>query len=215
MKQFVVIGLGRFGSSVATTLAEKGYDVLAIDKKEELVEEISNVVTHSVQADATDEDALKSLGVNNFDIGIVSIGDNIHGNILATLILKELGVPNVVVKAQDSMHGKLLSKIGADKVVYPERDMGARVANNLISANVLDHIELAPGYNIAEVIASDNLIGRSLQELDLRQKFGVNVLAIKADNGINISPNASDLLNNGDVLVVMGQEDSIEQLKDY
>ena len=215
MKQFVVIGLGRFGSSVATTLAEKGYDVLAIDKKEELVEEISNVVTHSVQADATDEDALKSLGVNNFDIGIVSIGDNIHGNILATLILKELGVPNVVVKAQDSMHGKLLSKIGADKVVYPERDMGARVANNLISANVLDHIELAPGYNIAEVIASDNLIGRSLKELDLRQKFGVNVLAIKTENGINISPNASDLLNNGDVLVVMGQEDSIEQLKDY
>ena len=215
MKQFVVIGLGRFGSSVATTLAEKGYDVLAIDKKEELVEEISNVVTHSVQADATDEDALKSLGVNNFDIGIVSIGDNIHGNILATLILKELGVPNVVVKAQDSMHGKLLSKIGADKVVYPERDMGARVANNLISANVLDHIELAPGYNIAEVIASDNLIGRSLKELDLRQKFGVNVLAIKTENGINISPNASDVLNNGDVLVVMGQEDSIEQLKDY
>ncbi|MBM7558056.1 potassium channel family protein [Halanaerobacter jeridensis] len=215
MKQFVVIGLGRFGSSVATTLAQKGYDVLAIDQKEELVEEISNVVTHAVQADATDEDALKSLGVNNFDIGIVSIGDNIHGNILATLILKELGVPNVVVKAQDSMHGKLLSKIGADKVVYPERDMGARVANNLISANVLDHIELAPGYNIAELIASENLIGHSLQELDLRQKFGVNVLAIKTDDGINISPNASDLLNKGDVLVVMGQEDSIEQLKDY
>ena len=215
MKQFVVIGLGRFGSSVATTLAKKGYDVLAIDKEEELVEEISSVVTHAVQADATDEAALKSLGVNNFDIGIVSIGDNIHGNILATLILKELGVPNVVVKAQDSMHGKLLSKIGADKVVYPERDMGARVANNLISANVLDHIELAPGYNIAEVIASDHLTGESLQELNLRQKFGVNVLAIKTDDGINISPDASDLLENGDVLVVMGREDSIEQLKNY
>ena len=215
MKQFVVIGLGRFGSSVATTLAEKGYDVLAIDQKEELVEEISNVVTHAVQADATDEDALKSLGVNNFDIGIVSIGDNIHGNILATLILKELGVPNVVVKAQDSMHGKLLSKIGADKVVYPERDMGSRVANNLISANVLDHIELAPGYNIAEVIASDSLIGSSLQELDLRQKFGVNVLAIKTDDGINISPDASDILDSGDVLVIMGREENIEQLKDY
>ena len=215
MKQFVVIGLGRFGSSVATTLAEKGYDVLAIDQKEELVEEISNVVTHAVQADATDEDALKSLGVNNFDIGIVSIGDNIHGNILATLILKELGVPNVVVKAQDSMHGKLLSKIGADKVVYPERDMGSRVANNLISANVLDHIELAPGYNIAEVIASDSLIGSSLQELDLRQKFGVNVLAIKTDEGINISPDASDILDSGDVLVIMGREENIEQLKDY
>ncbi|MGM0501412.1 MAG: potassium channel family protein [Bacillota bacterium] len=215
MKQFVVIGLGRFGSSVAITLADKGYDVLAIDKKEELVEEISSVVTHAVQADATDEDALRSLGVNNFDIGIISIGDNVHGNILATLILKELGVPNVVAKAQDSMHGKLLSKIGADKVVYPERDMGARVANNLISANVLDHIELAPGYNIAELIVSDNLVGKNLKELDLRQEFGVNVLAIKSSEGINVSPDATDVLNQGDVLVVMGREDSIEQLKHY
>ncbi|MGM0370625.1 MAG: potassium channel family protein [Bacillota bacterium] len=215
MKQFVVIGLGRFGSSVATTLANKGYDVLAIDKQEEIVEEISSVVTHAVQADATDEEALRSLGVNNFDIGIVSIGDNIHGNILATLILKELGVPNVVVKAQDGMHGKLLNKIGADKVVYPERDMGARVANNLISANVLDHIELAPGYNIAEIIAADNLAGHSLKELNLRQEFGVNVLAIKNDTGVNVSPDATELLSKGDVLVVMGREEDIGQLKDY
>jgi trk system potassium uptake protein TrkA len=216
MKQFIVVGLGRFGSSVATTLADKGYDVLAIDVDEELVQEISGEVTHAVQADATDEDALDTLGVDEFDIAIVAIGSNVHGNILTTLILKELGVPHVVTKAQDKLHGKLLSKVGADKVVYPERDMGARVANNLISANVLDYIELAPNYSIAELIASDKLGGKSLKELDLRRQFGVNVLAIKAeDKKINVSPEATDVLGPNDVLVVMGREDSIEQLKEY
>lgn len=131
MKQFIVVGLGRFGSSVATTLANKGYDVLAIDVNEELVQEISSEVTHSVQADATDEEALDTLGVDEFDIAIVAIGSNVHANILASLILKELGVPHVVAKAQDKLHGKLLSKVGADKVVYPERDIGLKVSSQL------------------------------------------------------------------------------------
>ena len=216
MKQFIVIGLGRFGSSVAGTLAEKGYDVLAIDVNEELVQEASSKVTHSVKADATDEDALETLGVSEFDIAIVAIGSNVHANILATLILKELGVSHVVAKAQDKLHGKLLSKVGADKVVYPERDMGARVANNLISANVLDYIELAPNYNIAEIIASEKLSGKSLKELDLRREFGINVLAIKdKEQKINVSPEASDVISGDDVLIVMGREDNIEKLKDY
>ncbi len=216
MKQFIVVGLGRFGSSVATTLASKGYDVLAIDVDEELVQEISSEVTHSVQADATDEEALDTLGVEEFDIAIVAIGSNIHANILTTLILKELGVPHVVTKAQDTLHGKLLSKVGADKVVYPERDMGARVANNLVSANVLDYIELAPNYSIAEIIASDKLSEETLKDLDLRRQFGVNVLAIKSeDKEINVSPEASDTINPNDVLVVMGREDNIEKLKEY
>ncbi len=217
MKQFIVVGLGRFGRGVATTLATKGYDVLAIDVDEELVQEASKVVTHSVQADATNEAALDTLGVEEFDIAIVAIGSNVHANILATLILKELGVANVVAKAQDVLHGKLLAKIGADKVVYPERDMGARVANNLISANVLDHIELAPNYGISEIIVSDQLADKSLKELDLRRQFGVNVLAIKSkeDQDINVSPDATDVIKSNDVLVVMGREDNIEDLKTY
>ncbi|GAB6099169.1 TrkA family potassium uptake protein [Halanaerocella petrolearia] len=215
MKQFIVVGLGRFGASVATTLANKEHDVLAIDIDEDKVQEISNEVTHAVQADATSEEALNTLGVDEFDIAIVGIGSNIHANILATLVLKELGVPHVVVKAQDNLHGKLLSKVGADKVVYPERDMGVRVANNLVSANVLDYIELAPNYSIAELIASEQLSGESLKDLDLRSKFGVNVLAIKSNDDINLSPEATDKVNSGDVLVVMGQEDSLKQLKHY
>ncbi|AGB41977.1 K+ transport system, NAD-binding component [Halobacteroides halobius DSM 5150] len=215
MRQFIVVGLGRFGTSVATTLANKEHDVLAIDIDEEKVQEISNQVTHAVQADATSEETLQKLGVDEFDIAIVAIGSNIHGNILATLVLKELGVSHVVVKAQDNLHGKLLSKVGADKVVYPERDMGARVANNLVSANVLDYIELAPNYSIAELIASDKLTGKSLKELDLRSKFGVNVLAIKSNDDVNVSPEAEAVINANDVLVVMGQEKGLSQLKHY
>jgi len=215
MKQFMVVGLGRFGSSVATTLASKGYDVLVVDSDADKVQEISSLVTHAVQADATDEDALKTLGVNNFDIAIVSIGANIHANILATLILKEQGVKYVVVKAQDGLHGKLLTKVGADKIVYPERDMGVRVANNLISANVLDYIELAPGYSIAEVVASEKLSGMTLAETDIRGKFGVNVIAIKNEHKVNVSPEATDVIDSGDILVVMGHEDGLKRLKEY
>ncbi|TDX49083.1 potassium channel family protein [Orenia marismortui] len=215
MKQFIVVGLGRFGSSVATTLASKGYDVLAIDSAEEKVQEISTEVTHAVKADATDEDTMKTLGVSNFDIAIVSIGENIHANILTTLILKELGVKYVVVKAQDNLHGKLLSKVGADKVVYPERDMGVRVANNLVSAKVLDYIELSPGYSIAEIAASEKFAGKTLNESNLRGKFGINVIAIKNEEEVNVSPEATDKINSGDILVVMGHEDGLRRLKEY
>lgn len=215
MKQFIVVGLGRFGSSVAKTLAENDYNVLAIDTDEERVQMIANEVTHAVEADATDEDALKTLGVRNFDVAVVSIGDNIHANILATLILKELGVPYVVVKAQDTLHGKVLSKVGADRVVYPERDMGVRIAHNLISSNVLDYIEFAPDYSIVEIIATDNMEGKSLQELQFRSNYGVNVMAIKRGKELNITPGANDKVLEGDVLIVMGQNDDLDKLKHF
>ncbi len=213
MKQFIVVGLGRFGSSVAKTLAENDYNVLAIDTDEERVQTIASQVTHAVEADATDEDALKTLGVRNFDVAIVSIGDNIHANILATLILKELGVPYVVVKAQDTLHGKVLKKVGADRVVYPERDMGVRIAHNLISSNVLDYIEFAPDYSIVEIIATDKMEGKSLSELQFRSNYGVNVMAIKRGKELNVTPGASDKVLEGDVLIVMGQNDDLDKLK--
>ncbi len=213
MKQFVVIGLGRFGSSVATTLAENGYDVLAIDKDPERVQALANVVTHAVEADATDEEALKTLGVRNFDVAVVSIGDNVSANILCTLILKELEVPYVIVKAPDRLHGKVLTKVGADRVVYPERDMGARIAHNLISSNVLDYIEFAPEYGVIEIIATDKMIGKTLKELEFRSKFNVNVMAIKRGQDLHISPGANDKILEGDRLVLMGKNESLENMR--
>ncbi|PRX25286.1 trk system potassium uptake protein TrkA [Orenia metallireducens] len=213
MRQFIVVGLGRFGYSVAKTLADKHYDVLAIDTDEEKIQEISSIVTHAVQADATDEEALKTLGASNFDVAVVSIGENIHANILATLILKELGVKSVVVKAKDQLHGKVLGKVGADRIVYPERDMGMRIANNLISSNVLEYIELAPNYSVVEIAADENMYNKNLLDLQLRSRFGVNVMAIKSQDGIDISPRAESKIKAGDTLIVMGDNDSLDELR--
>lgn len=215
MKQFIVVGLGRFGSSVALTLAENGHDVLAIDENHQKIQDISNSVTHAVEVDATDEEALKTLGVRNFDVAIVSIGDNLHANILCTLILKELGVPYVIVKAQDNLHGKVLTKVGADRVVYPERDMGERIAHNLISSNVLDYLEFAPDYSVVEIMSSDNMAGKSLGELEFRSKFDVNVMAIKRGQHLNMSPGASDKILENDTLIVMGKNENLDKLRDF
>lgn len=212
-RQFVVIGLGRFGSSVAETLAERGYDVLAIDNDEALVQEMANKVTHAVQADATDEGAMHALGVRNFDVAVVAIGTDVHANILTTMILKELGVRYVVAKALDPLHGKVLAKVGADRVVYPERDMGSRIALNLISSNILDFIEFAPNYSIVEVMVAESMVGKTLVELQFRSRFGVNVIAVRHGDEMNISPAASDELVEGDVLVVIGENASLDRLK--
>ncbi|MGM0414981.1 MAG: potassium channel family protein [Bacillota bacterium] len=214
MKQFVVIGLGRFGSSVARTLSDNGHDVLAIDKCEECVDELVEYVTHAVEADATDETALSALGVNNFDTAVVSIGDNVHANILATLILKEMGVPQVVAKAQDKMHGKILSRVGADKVVYPERDMGERVARQLISTNMLDYIDFAPDYSIIEIIAPSHMVGKTLQDLNFRKAYNANVMAIRRGKNLNLAPGGQDKVLEGDTLIIMGHNDQLEDLKE-
>ncbi|MCK4259233.1 MAG: TrkA family potassium uptake protein [Halanaerobiales bacterium] len=215
MKQFVVIGLGRFGSSVARTLTQRGCDVLAIDSDGEKVQSFAMEVTHAVQADATDEETMKSLGVRNFDVAIISTGSDLHASILTTLIVKELGVEYVVVKAQTELQGKVLTKIGADRVVYPERDMGIRVANSLVSSNVLDYIELSPDYTIQEVIASPKFYGHSLSDLQFRTRFGVNVIAIKNGEDIIVTLKATDEIKDGDILIVMGNNDHLEKLRKY
>jgi trk system potassium uptake protein TrkA len=212
-KQFAVIGIGRFGASVATSLYGMGHDVLVIDTSEARVEGIIDQVTHAVVADSTSETALKSLGITNFDVVIVSIGQDIQASILTTLVLKELGVSYIVAKARTSLHGKVLQKIGADRIVFPERDMGIRVAHNLVSTNVLDFIELSPDYSIVEIITPDDMVGKSLRELDLRVKYGVNVLAVRsADRKINVTPEATDRLRQGDVLIVVGENEKIQRL---
>ena len=213
MKQFAVIGLGRFGSSLARALADSGNDVLAVDMLEERIRPLANVLTHVVQADATDEEVLRSLGIRNFDCCIVTISSNLQSSILVTLMVKELGVPLVVAKARDDQHGKVLQRIGADRIVFPERDMGVRLAHNLISGNIRDHIELSPDNSIAEIIARDKLVGKNLRQLDLRSRFGLNVLAIKHGNRISITPRAEDTIAEGDILVVIGPNDGIRRLE--
>ncbi|MCL4516617.1 MAG: TrkA family potassium uptake protein [Firmicutes bacterium] len=213
MKQFAVIGLGRFGSSVARTLYSMGYDVLAVDSDEAKVQEMADEVTHAVQADATDEEVLKSLGIRNFDVAVVSIGTDVQASIMATLVLKELGVPYIVAKALNVLHGKVLEKIGADRVVYPERDMGIRVANNLVSANMLDYIELAPGYSIVEFVASREFVGKTLRQLGFRAKYGINIMAIKRGDEIQVSPGAEDKVQGNDILIAMGPDEQLEALE--
>jgi len=214
-KQFAVIGLGRFGGSISKTLTELGHEVLAIDTDEHKVNHFANIVTQAVQLDSTDEAALREIGIRNFSHVIVAIGDNIQASILTTLILKDLEVPFVTVKAQNDYHEKVLSKIGATKVVHPERDMGVRIAHNLISDNVLDFIELSPDYSLVEIKASEKMIGKSLLQLNIRAKYGCNIMAVKSGNELNISPRAEDVLHEGDILVVIGSNKDISKFEEH
>ena len=213
MKNYVVIGCGRFGSSVAKTLYSLGHEVLAIDKNEEKIQNIAEQVTHAVEADCTDENVLKSLGIRNFDVAVISIGSDIQSSIMATLICKELGVQYVLCKAQNELQAKVLYKIGADRVVFPERDMGIRVAHNLVSQNVLEYIELDPHYSIAEIVAPSKWIGKTIGQLDLRANYGITVMAVKQGININISPEADDVLKAGDILVVIGKNEQINKVE--
>jgi trk system potassium uptake protein TrkA len=212
-RQFAVIGLGRFGSSVAKYLAELGYEVLAVDENAQHVQDISNVVTHAVTANSTDEEAMNALGIGNFDVVVVAIGQDIQSSILTTLILKDLGVPYIIVKAQNELHGKVLNKIGADKVVFPERDMGLRVAHHLISPNILEHIELSIDYSIVEMKIPLSMIGKNLKQLDIRRKYNCNVLAVKRDGEMNITPPADEPMIAEDVLVIVGKNDQLTRLE--
>ncbi|KQL48641.1 potassium channel family protein [Brevibacillus choshinensis] len=213
-KQFAIIGMGRFGSSVARTLYEMDYEVMGIDENEERINENIQFVTHAVAADSTDERALKEIGIRNFDVVVVAIGVDIQASILTVLTLKELGVKKIVAKAQNERHGQVLYKVGADRVVFPERDMGVRVAHNLISANVLDFIELADDYSVAEVVVSSKFVGKNLRQLDIRKNYEVNVIAIKSGDKFNIAPSPDEVIQYGDVLVVIGNNKDLKAFEE-
>lgn len=212
-KQFVVIGLGRFGSTLAKTVYELGHDVLAIDKDEEKVQDIADHVTHAIQMDATDENALKNVGLRNFDVAVVTIGTDIQASIMATLLTKEMEVNFIIAKAHNEQHAKVLDKIGADKVILPEQDMGVRVAHNLVSSNILDYIELSSEYSIMEIEALDEWDSKSLKDLELRKKYGINIVAIKDGKNINVSPNADDMIKKGDIMVALGSVGDLRKLE--
>ncbi|MBU5451227.1 TrkA family potassium uptake protein [Acetivibrio sp. MSJd-27] len=212
-KSFIVLGLGRFGTNVATSLFDLGYEVLAVDNKPQIIQEIVSNVTHAVVADATDEAALRSLGVRNFDMAIVAIGDDIEASILTTVILKDLGVQKVLVKANNDLHAKILKKIGADEIVFPEKEMGERIAHNITQSNILDYINLSPEYSIIETTVPKKWNEKTLKEINVRAKYGINIMAVKHGALINIAPNAEDKLYSGDVLVVIGSNLDLDVFK--
>ena len=213
MKSFVIVGLGRFGTQAATRLYEEGCEVLAIDSKNELIQQISDDVTQAVVADARDKDVLRALGVKDFDCAIVAIGDSLADSVLATMNLKELGVPYIVCKAYDETHRQVLKKLGADRVVIPEKENADRLAMSLSSKNVLDYIELSEDYGIIEVPMPKPWQDKSLIELNVRAKLGLNILAVKRDGDITVSPAADFRLAQGDVLVVLGDTDALEAVQ--
>ncbi len=212
-KQFVVCGLGRFGISVATELAHAGYEVMVIDQSDEKIQDISTIVTHAVRADATDVDDMKSLGIRNFDVGVVAIGKDIQSSIMTTLLLKELGIPYVVAKATSELHERVLRKIGADRVIQPELDMGRRIATNLISGNILEHIQLSAEYSITEIPILAEWKGRSIIQADVRNKYGINIIAVERQGSLDISPRPDYVFQEGDMVVVVGSNARIKMLE--
>jgi trk system potassium uptake protein TrkA len=211
--QFAVIGLGRFGSSLAKELVRLGHEVLGIDKDEEIIDEMNELLTHTVVADSIDEEALRSIGIRNFDCVVVAIGDDIQASILTAIVLKELGVKKVVAKALSALHGKVLQKIGVDRVIFPERDMGVRVANQLVSPNLLDYIELSKDYTIAELSATRRISGLTLKELDTRARYGCSIVAINKREDVIIAPTAEDIVEEGNIMVVIGTNEQIDDFE--
>ncbi len=212
MRQFVVLGLGIFGSSIAIALYEQGFTVLGVDIEEEPVKELVGKITEVVQADTTDEKVLEALGVRNFDVGIVGIGNDIQSSVLTTLAVKELGMPLVIARAINEMHGKILTKIGADQVIFPEQDTAIRLAKTLAFPYAVRGEELFPGYNIIEVQAPPSLYGLTLAKAQLRTRYGITVIAIKRGENYIVSPNATETLLKGDVIYILGSE---QQLKKF
>ncbi|WP_156856311.1 TrkA family potassium uptake protein [Oceanobacillus sp. AG] len=212
-KDYAVIGLGRFGGSICRELSREGKQVLAIDIDEAKVNEFKNIASHAVILDSTDEESLKEIGIHNFEHVIVAIGDSLQASILTTVILTDLHVERITVKAQNDYHEKILRKLGVDRVIHPERDMGRRIAQNIISNNILDFLDLSDDHSIVEVKTGKKMIGKSLIDLDIRANFGCNVMAIKSGETIDVSPSPEYVFKPDDILLVIGSDDDIHRFE--
>ena len=212
MKSFVIIGLGRFGTAIASELSDLGHEVLAVDVDEERVQQVADHVTHAVTGDGRNIEVLRALGVRNFDCVVVAMGSDVGNSALITLNLKELGVKEVICKAQSHVHSRVLEKIGADRVVFPEYEMGAKLAQGLSSSNVLNFIELSEDYGILELSAPQSWQGKSLRELDVRNRHHVNVIAIRKNGELNVAPSPDLPLESGDQVVALGRYEDINLL---
>lgn len=215
MKTFLLIGLGRFGNALATELCELGNEVLAVDAREELVQAVAPKVTHAVTADARDPEVLKELSAHSFDCAVVAVGGDIGTSALITLNLKEQGVPRVVAKASSHTHKKVLEKIGADRVVFPEYEMGVKLAHALSESNVLNFIELSEDASIVEIPVPDSWVNKTLRQLDVRNTYGVNVIALRRGpkQKFMISPGGEDVLEPTDVVVALGKDKNINRIQ--
>ena len=202
-KQYLVIGLGKFGKSICETLYENGSEVMALDIDQELVNECAGKATHAVCANAMEREVLEQLGISNFDVAVVTIGTDVKASGIITMLLKEMGVATVMAKAHDEVHGMMLKKLGADKVLYPERDMGRRVAHNLRTTHIMDFIEVSPDFSLTEISPLEKWIGRDLGQLALRAKYGINIIAIKNGDDVNATPSVDTVIREGDVMLVM------------
>ena len=214
MESFLIAGAGRFGSSLALELSSLGHDVLVVDKNEERIAEIADHVTHAVIGDAKDENVMRSLGVRNFDVAVVALASNIEDSVLITIMLKEQGVKKVVAKAKSMLHMKVLERIGADVTVFPERDIGKRLAQRLSATNIIDFIELSDEHSIVETEAPHEWFGKSLGELNIRGQYGLNIIAARDRYATDlvVSPTAEYVIKEGDILIVIGENTDIEKL---
>jgi trk system potassium uptake protein TrkA len=218
-RSFAVIGLGRFGAAMGTTLAELGHDVIGVDGDEDRVRQLADVLTHAVQLDATDEKALRAVGIKDVDVAVVSIGENIESSLLVVTLLRELGIQNIVAKAVTPLHGRILEKLGVSRVVFPERETAIRLAHSLVIPNVLDYIELSNSYSIVEVPAPTDFAGKTLKQIGLRSRFGLTTIAIKRPAGpggpesTNIAPGPDDVVQAGDILSLLGSHERLGQLE--
>ena len=214
MKSFVVIGLGRFGISLARELCDQGHEVLAIDVLEEQVQAVADVVTQAVAADARDPEALRALGVRNYDCAVVAFSADVGDSALITLNLKELGVPRVVSKASSAVHRKVLEKIGADLVIFPEQEMAIRLARSLANGDILNFIELSDEFSIVERLVPEDWVGKSILELDIRAKWRVTVIAVRRGERMTISPGRDYVFQaQDDCMVILGSNADIDRLE--
>ncbi|HHY93500.1 MAG TPA: TrkA family potassium uptake protein [Firmicutes bacterium] len=212
MKEFAVLGLGRFGTAVARALFELGHFVLGVDEDEAKVASISQCCSKAVRADVTEEETLKALAVWEYDAVVVAMG-NLQASLMTVILLKELGTKYVIAKAASDIHGKVLRKIGADRVVFPERDMGVRVARNLTAFRVMDHLEVSPEFSLVELTVGKEMANKTLRQLNLRARYGVNVLMVKKGQEAHYLPLADEVVTEGDVLVVAGRNDALSKFE--
>ncbi|MRH43863.1 potassium transporter Trk [Aquibacillus halophilus] len=214
-KEFVVIGLGRFGGSLCKELSDIGIEVLAIDKDPERIKEYNSVVSQAVELDAIDEESLIEMGIRNFDCVVVSIGEDIQASILITLILKEIGIKQVWVKARNDYHEKVLQKIGADRIIHPERDMARRIAHHIVSDKVADYIEISKNHSIVEIVASDKLNGKTVENIDAQEGFNCVIVAIrKSEDNLILLPSKTTIVDKNDILVTIGKNTDLERFED-
>jgi trk system potassium uptake protein len=210
----LVIGLGRFGSSAARELMKLGHEVLAIDSSETIVNDIAPEVTHAVQLDAADEAALRAIGAAEFDHAIVAISSGVEASIFATMALKKLGVRNVIAKAGNPLHGVILERVGASRVVYPEREMGQRVAHSFSVGNVLDYLDVAPRFGIVKVRPPEAFVGRTLKDLDLSGRLRLTPIALRRGDDVTVNPHRDEVVRASDELLLIGRDDKLEELSE-